>query len=221
MKQRPFCDQRPSMQANPLLQKPKIGRTIRSTQDLPDDDYRYGKVYHDNFGVKELVSEWQQLRPTQNRKMPKKVHAHKQDFVATNKAALRAGCVTAKEYREFRLQHEINVRPEDNAGAEEDKYLHSVHQSMVHGIPTPVTSEMKDCLTYQCGRDAVERAKQKQTLRHMPTPTTIKRQTNHGIKQTRASRGHSVKRNVSPSKADNFKMKRFLAIDHCAIVDHW
>ena len=46
------------MAKNPLLQRPKVGRTIKATHDLPDEDFRYGKVYHQGYGVKEIFEEW-------------------------------------------------------------------------------------------------------------------------------------------------------------------
>ena len=224
MKQRPFCDQRPSMAKNPLLQRPKIGRTIKSTHDLPDEDFRYGKVYHDDFGVKDCLSQWQQIRPPTSRKSLKNQNSSfkvRQDFIATNKAALRAGCVSAKEYREFKLRNEILVKPEENLAAEEDAYNKTVRRSMRHGIATPVSSEMKDCLTYKFGRDAVELARQRQEIRHRPRTALVVSRSKHEVQATRASIGESVKPEVPPSYADTFKMKRFLAIDHCAIQDHW
>lgn len=92
---------------------------------------------------------------------------------------------------------------------------------MRHGIATPVSSEMKDCLTYKFGRDAVEFARQRQEIRHRPKTSIIRKRANHGVQATRASIGESVKPELQPTYADTFKMKRFLAIDHCAIQDHW
>lgn len=224
MKQRPFCDQRPSMAKNPLLQRPKIGRTIKSTHDLPDEDFRYGKVYHDDFGVKECLTQWQQINrlPTARKSSRKKnSFTAKQDFIATNKAALKAGCVSAKEYREFKLKNEIFVKPEENFSAEEDAYNKVLRRSMTHGIATPVSSEMKDCLTYKFGRDAVEFARKKQEIRHRPKTAIVVSRSNHVTLPTRATIGESVKPEVPPSYADTFKMKRFLAIDHYAIKDYW
>ena len=221
MKHRPFCDMRASMKTNCLLQRPKVGRTIQSTQDLPPDDFAYGKVYHQDYGVKELLSEWRQLNSyTANRRRNK--HAHeRQDFVATNRAAVRSGCISAHEFRDFKKKHRILVKPEENLAAAEDEYNAVIRRNMVHGIPTPVNSEMKDCLTYKFCRDAVERARQKQTIRHMPKEDELRRKANHGVQPTRASRGHTVKPPEEPSYADTFKMKRFLAIDHYAIDDKW
>jgi hypothetical protein len=224
LKHRPFCDRRMSMKTNVLLQRPKVGRGCPTTQELPSEDFRYGIVHHDGWGVKEIFAEWDAAtRPTLSTRSladRRRIYSH-QDFVATNRAAVRAGCISAREFREFKKKHEILVKPEENSAAEDDAHNAIVRRSMTHGKSTIVKSEMKDCLTWQSGRDAVDKARGKQTIRHQPTIFEIKRKTNHGIKPTRASRGHTVKAREGPSLAETFKMKKFLDVEGYAIDDKW
>ena len=260
MKQRPFCDQRPSMLKNPLLQRAKIGQTIRSTQDLPDDDYRYGKVYRDTHTVAECLK-WDTARPSSRsdprRRRPRRSrspspentppqtyagaskqeraiwtpskykqpvgieeYGPRRDFIATNKAALKAGCVNAKEYREFHKIRRINVKPEENLAAAEDEFARAQHRAMVHGIPTPVSSEMKDCLTWQGYREAKERAVR---MRELKTARREAREALRpkGIRHTRASRGHTNKPDPPPTYAETYKIPRFRDIEGYAIDDKW
>lgn len=146
----------------------------------------------------------------------------KQDFVATNKAALKAGCVTAGEFRDFKKKHEILVKPEENWDAAEDAYLKTVHRAMTHGIHTEYDNGMSDCLTYATARKAKEDAMKKREI--MNTRSIRKQEssiTKKKIRPTRASRGHTYKPDPPPSYADTFKMKRFREIDHYAIKDYW
>lgn len=264
MKQRPFCDQRPSMLKNPLLQRAKVGQTIRSTQDLPDEDYRYGKVYRDTHTVAECLK-WDKPQPKDD---PRRRRAKsrqrsrspsptstvstasmatgtirrderaiwspsrfrqpvgyeetgpRRDFVATNKAALKAGCVNSKEYREFQKSVRINVKPEENLKAAEDEFARAQHRAMVHGIPTPVSSEMKDCLTWQGYREAKERAVR---MREIKAARKEARQAMRpkGVRHTRASRGHTYKPDPPPTYAETYKIPRYRDIQGYKIDDKW
>ena len=259
MKQRPFCDQRPSMLKNPLLQRAKVGQTIRSTQDLPGEDYRYGKVYRDSHTVAECLK-WDNPQPkddprrirrtssrqrsrspspqsTASGQVSREVRAiwspsrvrqpvgidesgPRRDFVATNKAALKAGCVNAKEYREFHKSCRINVKPEENLKAAADEYARALHRAMVHGIPTPVSSEMKDCLTWQGYREAKERAVRKREVQAARKQVKDAMRPK-GPRHTRASRGHTRKPDPPPSYADTYKIPRFRDIKGYKIDDKW
>ena len=80
---------------------------------------------------------------------------------------------------------------------------------------------MKDCLTYRCGREAKERAIRMKQL-HSEEPKSAKKVTlKSASRPTRASRGQTYKPPGEPTKADTFKMKRFLSIQRCAIQDKW
>lgn len=227
MKPRPFIDYRPSMAKDPLLQRPKVGRAIRSTQDLPDEDFRYGKVYHQDYGVKEIFENYgkqqngrQHAASTRN---IKKCSSPRINYVALNRMAVHDGCTNAKEFRKFQVAHHVYVHPEEKTSELGDIVTRDIHKSMTHGIATPVTSEMKDCLTYKYGREAKENAIKEKELRQRTTTPKVSRRATlaSGARPTRASKGHSHKQVEVDDHVKSFKMKRFLAIDHCAIQDHW
>jgi hypothetical protein len=90
---------------------------------------------------------------------------------------------------------------------------------MVHGIPTPVTTEMRDTLTWQYGRDAVERARTRQMKRHLATTDIVKRKVTQGVKYTKAARGETVKPPPPLTYGDTFKIGRFRDIGRYAIDD--
>jgi hypothetical protein len=220
MKQRPFCDMRASMKTNVLLLRPKVGKVMQPTRNLPPDEFAYTPQYHDSYGVREIFQGWAELeRPSTTSRIVAARHRAPQDFVATNRAAIRSGCVSAHDFRDFKKKHEILVKPEENYDAEEECFRSTQIRSMVHGISTPVSTDMKAVMTWQYGRDAIERGRQRQSLRHLPKAGDLKNRVNHGIKPTRASRGHTLKPAGPPTVADTFKISRFLAIKRYAIDD--
>jgi hypothetical protein len=224
MKQRPFCDQRPSMRTNVLLRRPKDGEVIRVTRDLPPADFAYTPQKHDGYGVREIFAEWEQNSnplPSTREIAARRRTCSRQDFIATNRAALKAGSVTAREFREFKKSHEILVNPDENYDVAVDQYNKTVRQNMVHGKPTPVISQIRDCLTWQGGREEVEKGRRRQARRHAPSTKKMRKRINHGVTPTRASRGHTVKPPAPPTHGDMFKIKRFENIDHYAIDDTW
>jgi hypothetical protein len=222
MKHRPFCDTRASMQSNVLLQRPKVGRAAPTTRSLPSDDFAYTPQRHDGYGVREIFQGWEELeRPSTTSRAVAARHRAPQDFPATNRAALRSGCVTSHEFRDFKKTHRILVKPQENYDAVEEEYRKDTIRGMTHGVLTPVSTDMKNVMTWQPGREALEKAKQKQTMRNSPKPDELRRKANHGIRPTRASIGHTVQPPSPPTRADTFKMKRFLDIDRYAIDDQW
>jgi hypothetical protein len=220
MKQRPFCDQRPSMRTNVLLQRSKVGAAAATTRDLPPEEFAYTPQHHDGYGAREIFAEWEASGRPQTEPSARRRVGARQDYVATNRAALHSGCISAREFRDFRKKHEILVRPEENYDAEDEEFNRAVRRDTVHGKPTPAKSEIRDILTWQGGRDAVDRARDRQTTRSLDTGARLTRGIGT-IRQTRASRGHTVKPLPPPTLAETFKMKRFLAIDRYAIDDTW
>jgi hypothetical protein len=210
------------MRTNVLLQRPKVGQVAQTTRTLPEEDFAYTPMKHDNYGVKEIFQDWEKREREQTAKRERSARrrtCHRQDFVATNRSALRAGCVNAKEFRDFKKSHEILVKPEENFDAADDAYNKVVRRQMVHGIPTPVTTEMRDTLTWQYGRDAVERGRSRQTKRHLATTTKVQRTLSQGVKYTKATRGETVKPLPPTTYGDEFKIARFRDIGRYAIDD--
>ena len=244
IKQRPFCDQRPSMKTNVLLSRHKVGKRDAPTYELPDDDYAYGEMKHDNYGVRDIFANYARLnsfakrnelddigptpgtarRTKRTNRSSSPTFISKRDFVATNKAALQDGCVTAREFDEYRKDHMIPVKPRVNENQSEDEMLHLKQRQMVHGIQYHIDNEMKKCLEYQYGRDAVEkarRAQEKRVSRESSPKYQMSNAYSRRLLPTRATIGHSVKPDPQPTYADTFKIKRFRDIGRYAIDDKW
>lgn len=221
VKQRPYCDMRASMATNCLLQRTKMGKVTNCTYKLPEEDFAYGAMKHDDHGVNEIFHLWNVHEPKKKNcgyKSPRR----RQDMVATNRQAIKAGCISAREFRDFKLEHEILVKKQEDRANYDDIEWNIKKSTMTFGMPTPPCTEMKGCLTYQYCREAKERAKASQTFRANSVSIKSPRPSlSRGLRPTRASRGHTVRMPSAPTHADTFKMKRFLAIDHYAIDDKW
>jgi hypothetical protein len=72
---------------------------------------------------------------------------------------LTVGCVTAREFRDYLKLDTIPTRTEGNSDAEDDEYNRNVRRDLVHGVATPVTTEMKRIRTWKIGREAIDRAR--------------------------------------------------------------
>lgn len=145
------------------------------------------------------------------------------DFISTNKAALDAGCVTARDFREFKEENYIAKKQKTKTGQLAKEKHEAKVRNMVHGVSTPVVSEIKDCLTYRTLNEALDRAVRTRELQvEKAKAKSARRPTfKKAGRSTRASRGHTVKPAPPPSEAETFKMKRFKNIDHYKIVDYW
>jgi hypothetical protein len=223
MKQRPFWDQRPSMSTNVLLQHPKLGQVIQTTRSLPDEQFAHTPRYRDDHGVREIFQNWATLEQPSLSARDHSARRHtsvRQDFVATNRAALRAGCVTAGEFRDFKKRHTILTKSELNLDAEDDAYDREVRRAMIHGTPTPVATEIRDTLTWQFGREAVDRARERQTMRQsIPAESLKPKVASARVRWTKAARGEAVKPESPATIADTFKIRRFAEIGRYAIDD--
>jgi len=90
--------------SNPLLVKTEIGRTRRSTFDLPPSQHAFGKVNRaDLEGAKEVTLTWQDHRPGFHPRAAK-------DFVSMNRRAAMRGASNAKDVKSFRKTTDIRQR---------------------------------------------------------------------------------------------------------------
>ena len=77
------------------LIKSVVGKVRTSSYQLPGDDFVYGIVNKmDNEGAGKVMQSWSQLEPSQPQ-------ASMQSFPATNRVALKNGCLDAKSQRIF------------------------------------------------------------------------------------------------------------------------
>uniref|UniRef100_V9L7F1 Cilia- and flagella-associated protein 77 n=1 Tax=Callorhinchus milii TaxID=7868 RepID=V9L7F1_CALMI len=97
---------RDSMLSNPLLIRSELGKPRTRGLLLPEPSFVYGFYYdRSDGGVPEAIGHWR----TVERKVADGQLKVKRDFQAMNKAAIKAGLVTADEHYQFRVTHDIGV----------------------------------------------------------------------------------------------------------------
>ena len=184
-------------------------------------------VYPQGEGVRENFDNWTLVESGALSARANRNYKPKEDFVATNKASIINHCITPRDNRKYQLEHPIMQKQKvKNEGTESPEQFHRRVTQMVHGIHTPYTSEMEDCLTFKTGREAKERAlaKRQRDLERSflkSAKNSRKNITQRSMQPTKASLGHQYIAHPPEKPSDTFKMKRFLAIDHYAIDDKW
>lgn len=81
--------------------KPVVGKVKSPSYALPDNDFVYGiESKLDKEGAGEVVSSWAQSKSSEP-------PCSMQSFVATNRQALKNGCLTSKAQREYGKQFPV------------------------------------------------------------------------------------------------------------------
>ena len=81
--------------------KPVVGKVKSPSYPLPDDDFIFGIASKlDKEGAGEVVQSWAQSKSSEP-------PCSMQSFVATNKAALKHGCLTSKAQREYGKKYPV------------------------------------------------------------------------------------------------------------------
>jgi hypothetical protein len=210
------------MKTNVLLVRPKLGTVFPVTRSLPADEFSYGSRSHDGYGVKEIMESWDAIEHPQSARVsggfsPR--HRPRQDYPATNRAAVHVGCVTPREFRDFKKSHEILVTTQENYDSDVENFRIDKIRSMAHGKPSPPSTDLKGCLTYQFLRESIEQGRERQAALHSPHAEVSAPKVSHGVRHTRASREHTLKPSPSPTFAETFKIQRYVDIDRYAIDD--
>ncbi|EAY15222.1 hypothetical protein TVAG_202160 [Trichomonas vaginalis G3] len=218
-----YRDYRPSMAKNALLVHGDIARATPSTHNLPPENYVYGIKSKKEAGVKEMFDNWAALENQPQSARRDKEFKPKQDYIATNRSAVKHGCITSREFREYQIEHPIMQKQKVFApNSETPEAFHNRVSQMVHGKATPTFSEMDDCMHFKTGRaleqKAWEKKRAEQERRSLDQSKGTIAQRSH--RPTKASIGHQYVAK-EPNPVDSFKMKRFLAINRCSVVDHW
>merc|ERR1719321_2304296 len=98
---------RKTEQHNPLLQRTALGKSRRSTYELPDEGFVFGRPsIHDGEGSAEVLSTW-----VEHHANPDSVPGR--DFMALNKRATISKMVSAKDVTAFRKAHDIRLKRGD------------------------------------------------------------------------------------------------------------
>lgn len=131
---------------NPLLLKAEIGKPLKRGFVLPSDQFTYGKTSQGQIiGASETIN-WQSMK-----QKPQSFSADKnlgRNFIAINKAATRAGLVTAKEHFQYRATHDVTpLQKEGEYKKKSGKELPNI--DIVYGVPTKPSTPVFDLLEHK------------------------------------------------------------------------
>ena len=128
---------------NPLLLKAEIGKPLKRGFMLPPDQFTYGKTSQGEiFGAGDTISWHAKLKPLNlKEKKPSR------DFISMNKAATRAGLVTAQEHFQYRATNEAD--PFKSNRIVKCKSGKDVPNDVVYGVPTKPSTPVFDLLEHK------------------------------------------------------------------------
>ncbi|XP_043914743.1 cilia- and flagella-associated protein 77 [Protopterus annectens] len=135
---------RASMLQNHLLIQAPLGKARRRGLPLPEPGFIYGRNnYVQEGGVASAISHWDINEPV------KHISQMDRDFVALNRAAVKAGLVTAPEHYYFRATHDIRCK--DMKSESGRSHITRLPPDMTFGISTRPSTPISDLLanTYQ------------------------------------------------------------------------
>jgi len=129
---------------NPLLLKAEIGKPLKRGFMMPPDQFTFGKTSQGEIiGASETISWRSRLKPLNlTEKKPDR------DFISMNKAATRAGLVTAKEHFQYRATHDVApLKKEREIKCKSGKDLPNINT--VYGVPTKPSTPVFDLLEHK------------------------------------------------------------------------
>ncbi|XP_014385367.1 PREDICTED: uncharacterized protein C9orf171 homolog isoform X2 [Myotis brandtii] len=101
---------RDSMFQNPLIVKAELGKPREQSCSLPGIDFNYGLYVRGlDGGVPEAIGHWNVFKP-----QPTRHQELNRDYIATNRGAVKAGLVTARETLLYKQLNDFRVSSKDN-----------------------------------------------------------------------------------------------------------
>ncbi|KAB5528662.1 hypothetical protein PHYPO_G00142820 [Pangasianodon hypophthalmus] len=155
---------RNSMITNPLIMKPKLGKTKSRGLSYPGPDFVYGAVTTlQDGGAAEALSSWH--TPSLSFSNSAQYRKAEQDFVALNRESVKSGLVTAKELQQYRATHDIR-RPAVSKSFRSAPVR--LPQDITFGVPTRPSTPISALLEYKYGQRWLEeqQAKDRALLEH-------------------------------------------------------
>jgi len=167
---------------NPLLFKAEIGKPQKRGFMMPPDQFTFGKTSQGRIiGASETISWRSGLtgKPLKEKKLDR-------DFISMNKAATRAGLVTAKEHFQYRATHEVApLKKEREVKCKSGKELPNINT--VYGVPTKPSTPVFDLLEHKYQDKWLEEIKMCEDSKvHKKSENSLGRHKSYG--ETRASR---------------------------------
>jgi len=196
---------RKSEQHNPLLQRVVLGKSKRSTYNLPQNTFVYGKPnIHDGEGCAEVLSTW-----VEHHANPDAVPGR--DFMALNKRATISKMTTPADVTAFRKAHDIRLKRGDTMSYSSGKVILPSDMDPAHCYgranrpSTPIADVIQSA--YEC--DWVDHQMHRRAAKEQQDTAALEKMRNP---DTAASRGHAIARQQQPPPKDPFIMKKFQGV---------
>ncbi|XP_005882213.1 PREDICTED: uncharacterized protein C9orf171 homolog isoform X1 [Myotis brandtii] len=134
---------RDSMFQNPLIVKAELGKPREQSCSLPGIDFNYGLYVRGlDGGVPEAIGHWNVFKP-----QPTRHQELNRDYIATNRGAVKAGLVTARETLLYKQLNDFRVSSKDNRRYRKEPTF--IPPNMTFGIQARPSTPLFDLLQHQ------------------------------------------------------------------------
>lgn len=199
-----YLPSRGSAYTNRLLVKTSVGKTKRSTMDLPPSDFVYGrKQEKDAENAGQVILNWVCHQPDAEAQPGR-------DFLRLNKVAAASGCTTATDVHKFRQT--VDFRLKHGGNPRQRKASTPSLQERCFGRQTRPSTPIQRLISNSYQREWI--ADQHSALTSGSTPTSRKIVE---PQPTKASLGHAIARKKSQPK-ELFKIARFKAVGPRVVI---
>ena len=182
--------------------RPEVGKSKRSTFDLPKGNYTYGKPEQpDPENAKAVTGSWAAHKPS-------KGPSAKVNLVAMNKKAASQGCTNAAQVAKHRKTQEVILQK--RASPPRSRVNPHNDDGIRYGRSSEPDGDFHDLIRNQYQQNYVLGQRKKAAAK----PKTVSR-----IKDpvhTRASLGHAIQKQAEPKK--QFKLKQFQNVQSRSVV---
>jgi len=193
---------RKTEQSNALLQRIELGKSRRSTYELPQEGFVFGRPnIHDGEGSAEVLSTW-----VEHHANPDSVPGR--DFMALNKRATISKMVSAKDVTAFRKAHDIRLKRGDTMAYSNARVVlpSDVDPAHTYGRANRPSTPMADVIQSAYENDWVDEQMKRREEKERQDKAALEKMRNP---DTAASRGHAIARQPKPVEKEKFTMKKF------------
>merc|ERR1712227_231626 len=193
---------RKTEQHNPLLQRLELGKSRRTTYEVPQDGFVYGRPnIHDGEGANEVLSTW-----VEHHANPDSVPGR--DFMALNKRATISKMVSAKDVTAFRKAHDIRLKRGDTMAFAGGRNIlpSDVDPAHTYGRANRPSTPIADVIQSAYENDWVDEQMKRREEKERQDMAALEKMRNP---DTAASRGHAIARQPKAEEREPFTMKKF------------
>merc|ERR1712100_820059 len=187
---------------NPLLQRVVLGKSKRSTYNLPYNNFVYGKPnIHDGEGCAEVLSTW-----VEHHANPDSVPGR--DFMALNKRATISKMTTPADVTAFRKAHDIRLKRGDTMSYSSGKVILPSDMDPAHcyGRANRPSTPIADVIQSAYENDWVDEQMKRREEKERQDKAALEKMRNP---DTAASRGHAIARQPQAEEKEPFAMQKF------------